>query len=624
MLLAIFLISADKPWDQQAEIAELKEQGRGPFLRHFIAIGLYLAAAANLGLTLILLGTLPWWTKDFGARAKSLTRPPAEKKLPARTFWLLLAGVVVLGAGLRLPLASRSLWWDELASVREAIVGAWTPKKDQPEELEFREAGWDRAAWFYLRPTNHPVASLSAKASDSVWRAVARPVEPHAVSDLAIRFPMLLCSLAAIAVAGVLGRRWGHSWVGLVAAVILAAHPWHIRYGIDARAYTFIVLWGGLGCLWLTLLFQSGGKWRYWWLFGLNQFLLVWSFLQTVILAGVLVLVAVFLIFQAWKKARDRWIAVGRLVVVNVCAGMAFFQIFGPNLYQMSTWFAKDLEAQGHPLTHALFKDFLSQWLFGLPFDWPAAPEAEGLPTLTRLSTEHPALFWLAVALVFCGGWWGIRALLKERGRIVWTAVGTLLAGGLLMAILGVTRAYFYHRFLIFILVPWTLMVAAGWCAMGKWVGTNLWRFARFGIPAACFLLYCLVSAPQISVLLRRPYEPQRNVTDFFASEAVEGQPPLRAVYGHGAQNFRVYDPGASLIYDHDSLVKVMMEAVATGRPLYVAYGHSGFNRATPSVAEGLTVMDDPRIFKPVASFPGIEPDFFYRVFEYIGQEAPQ
>ena len=53
--------------------------------------------------------------------------------------------------------------------------------------------------------------------------------------------PALLASCAAVILLGLLLRQWGHPGAGATAALVLAIHPWYIRYGVDARAYALVV-----------------------------------------------------------------------------------------------------------------------------------------------------------------------------------------------------------------------------------------------------------------------------------------------------------------------------------------------------------------------------------------------
>ena len=82
---------------------------------------------------------------------------------------------------------------------------------------------------------------------------------PGRINEFVLRLPGFATSLAAVALLGILMRLWGFPWTGLLAAFLLAMHPWHVRYGIEARGYTFVVLLTISGMVMLTWLMSRFG-----------------------------------------------------------------------------------------------------------------------------------------------------------------------------------------------------------------------------------------------------------------------------------------------------------------------------------------------------------------------------
>ena len=82
--------------------------------------GLRLAAWINSGLLLVLIATSNLWT-----RAHPSNLPPSAFRLPPspRWFWPLTLLAILTCLGLRLPLASKSLWWDESWVVMQVTHG---------------------------------------------------------------------------------------------------------------------------------------------------------------------------------------------------------------------------------------------------------------------------------------------------------------------------------------------------------------------------------------------------------------------------------------------------------------------------------------------------------------------
>jgi hypothetical protein len=65
---------------------------------------------------------------------------------------------------------------------------------------------------------------------------------------------------------------------------------------------------------------------------------------------------------------------------------------------------------------------------------------------------------------------------------------------------------------------------------------------------------------------------------------------------------------------------KILQQAKEQQRSLFVIQGYNGFNRSEESpehrkMAEGFKYLDDKTLFTEVAAFPGIDPEFYFRVF---------
>ena len=219
------------------------------------AMGLRYAAWINIGLLILLLVTSKWWTRPF---SKSPISNLKSQILNSRWFWPLAILAMLTCLGLRLPLASKSLWWDESWVMFQAVHGKWRPDSKQPGQLKFQPHDWKRCAFYYQKPTNHVPMSLAQKASLSVWRKLSGAGRGE-FSDLAARTPALIASCAAVLLLALLLRSWGWPGAGAAAAFLLALHPWHVRYGVDARAYAFVVPLCIAGMFAVSRIWQSRG-----------------------------------------------------------------------------------------------------------------------------------------------------------------------------------------------------------------------------------------------------------------------------------------------------------------------------------------------------------------------------
>ncbi|MEO6247883.1 MAG: glycosyltransferase family 39 protein [Sphingomicrobium sp.] len=130
-----------------------------------------------------------------------------------RHFHLWLAAIVALGLTLRILAGVSGLWMDEAWSVIFA-----------------RAAGDPLGVFFRLNhDNNHHLNTL--------WLQLVGMRAP----PLAMRAPAILCSTIAIAVAARLARRDGDV-TALVTASLLAASPFFVLYGSEARGYALVTL----------------------------------------------------------------------------------------------------------------------------------------------------------------------------------------------------------------------------------------------------------------------------------------------------------------------------------------------------------------------------------------------
>ena len=312
-----WVLFADKPWAVSAAAAERAAAGEKPLLAHHISRGLWYGFLGCASAGLFLLATWKRWCRKLPAPSRTVSLQ--AERLPAGIFWMLTLAAVVLGGWVRWNLANRSLWWDEIWSVKHASLG-YLKADGEPEtsELRFIKRDWATTLWNYRKPTNHPAVSSTSRISQGFWRRFSGS-EQHEFNELAVRAPTFLAGLASILCIALLVRRWGFATGAVVAAFFLAMHPWHMRYGTEARAYSFAVLWTILGCLWLTYaMSEQRSRWRPWLLFGLNQLLITWSLPNGVFYAAAFAVIGVLVIWHQWPRRDDAAMAVWRLIAVNI------------------------------------------------------------------------------------------------------------------------------------------------------------------------------------------------------------------------------------------------------------------------------------------------------------------
>lgn len=620
LLCAAWLIWGDKPWEVAREIEKLRAAGKSLKTHHYAVPVFYWTAAVNLVLALLLLSAARWW-------ARPLPDPIGSPITPApRYWWPVLVAVVILGSALRLPLASKSLWWDEMWQTKFTASGYYLGEPGAPaESRRYGAASWERAFWYTPRPTNHPMAAVPARLSHLAWKAVVSPAGATDYSNLALRLPTLLISALTLILIACVGRALGQPGLGLAAALLLALHPWHIRYGVDVRGYAYLMLWTTCALFALARLAAGNGGWKTWSCLGLAQFGIVWSYFLAALLAVPLAAGAWILAWRRWRGP-GRWVAVGRWLLAHVLAGMLFLQVMGPNLVQMKEFLTeKDLnQAGGQTISAAHLADIATNALLGLPYSVSQihAGGGEGFAAPAPLTSflaafrEMPlvagtAAFFAIVALLA-----GLVAAAANR-RLV--AFGAVLVGAVLLAgFFALLGSFFYARFFIFLLPPVVLLIAWGALSLGRRLP---WKHGAAVVPLVVIGMIVAASWGRARELLTLPMAPLDDVAAVWrdAIGAPFGEPARRAVipvgYGHGLEPVEVLVPERRIALSAGDLEKLENEARNKGARLIVALGHRGLNAA--HIRDGVERLENSGHYRPLAAFSGIEADYYFRVFEY-------
>ncbi len=551
-------------------------------------LGTHWSTLAALALLIVALLTLRWWHPP----ASPVASPPVPAPRASRWFLPALAGIVLLGAALRVPLATGSLWWDELWNVKYATVGEWRQEAGNADEVRFVPTSWTRAAWYYNKPTNHPVLTLPSKAAHEVWRTLTRPENPGAFSELVLRLPVLLGGLTAMILTALLTRRLAGERAGLFAAILMAVHPWLIRYGVDARSYGLAVAFMAAAVFSLERATSDDARHReaWWWAFGACQFLLMWSHVlaHLAVCAG-LFAAAVWLILRRGGDGKGRQLA--RLVIINAVAAALLLVAFLPNLLQAATWGERNDD--GNLLTADYLLRTLTQIVAGM----------EPPPAVSEISPEWAGMlccFMTGAALAVIGG----MVLLKQKSGAAVILLASLAATFVFLVVVHLTGFYFYHRFIIMVMIPVAVLVAAG-----------LSRLPGPVLPAAALLGFANLTFPQTRLLLTRSYAPFRETAAGLRAEAAHHPGKVIPVgYGLGSHVMQCYYPEMRDIRGNAAraLQDLIDQARRENRPLLVALGYEGLNRM--NLPDGFKLLDDPVLFEKISTRHGLEPEFTFHL----------
>ncbi len=579
-----------------------------------VAVGLQLAARLNLVALLLLLATAGWWLRPWmGPVVKALTivRKSAANGPAGRSRWLVAAllGVVLLGTGLRLPLAQKSLWWDELWVIRQCTHGQWKedPKAAEPGGLKFSPTTWKRCAFYYQKPTNHVPMALLQKTSLSLVQPWLGLPEGE-FSDLVARLPTLLLSALSIALIGALLWTWGVPAGGVLAvALAFAVHPMAIRYGVDARGYALVLPLVVSALLAGTRLIRSAGRETLGWVWlGLNQCLWLWAFPHGLVDVLVMTLLLAWLLVRAQAENRDRFTVLRRLVLTHGLSGLLFVQLFLPNLMQARRWVGQ--ENQGHQLDASILKDTISQVLTGLRWKEPGGGThlPEGLVDAASL-WGAPGLGAVMLCLIFGGLLLGLQTGWQRREPGTVLLAGLLASGALFACVSYGLGLYYYSRFAIALVPAVGLSLALGWTGLGQWRGR---------LAAALLALAAGAGLAGLPSLLQRPIEPVRDVTDYLRTMTDAGKTGRVLAYGHGREAVMVYLPLAEPVETVEQILAAQKAAKSQGQKLFLVVGHLSFNRSL--LPQGFAVFEEPTRFKEVAQFNGLGLAHHYRVYEAL------
>lgn len=606
------LIGIDKPWE--LGLAERLDAGKNLTIDQDIALGFF---GALLFTTLVSLAgflSAPWWAAPLPPSMRPpppATTPPAIALSP-RAFWIPVLLAVVLCGALRLPLASKSLWWDETWTLQRVVLGQWERDDENPDSLEWKDRDWQRTFFYYQKPTNHIAFSVLSRASVEAWQAITGS-ERDKFSEIAFRLPSILAALASVVVIALFARQLGFPRAGVGAAFLLALHPWHIQYGIDGRAFSMVVLLSML-CVMLLIAGVRTVRWPWWFALALCQTLLLWAFPYAIFLCALVLPATLAAVPLALRDPAARSAAIGRFLASNFLTAVSLMFLIGPLVPQLMKWTDK---IHGNTMIDTPFlRELAANLLAGMAWDRGNGRGWFGIPTLDQLPPYAvTTAFAVAAALALLGL---ARACLRSKAFTP-VLLAYILVAPFAIWIAYLDTHYFYTRYVIYALPAILLFTAVGATGLAALAPARsrpavAWTLLTILVVSATWLW-----SPRIGLLLERPVSPNREVARHI--EARNQATPggiLAAGFNLGGRKPDAYFREIRFVDDLADLQAVCALARERGQPLYLFYGYDTFNRFNEP--EPFAYLDDPALFTQTAEFFGIEPDFHYKVFRYSGR----
>jgi len=383
--------------------------------------------------------------------------PPLHPEPPAmppisRRVWAALCGITLAGAALRLyGLASRSLWYDEGASLylrRYVDLSGSLFVADNTNEAPMMAV----LSWLWYGVIIQGLTDLPPTAwqSDFLIRLL-----PFALGVLSIPLVFLVARRVAL-----------DNTAGIIAAILLATSPFFIHYAQELRIYAFVVP-VALAAVYCMLQALDTNKLRYWAGFIAAEAVLMYSHLFQM---WTIFFLSVFFVlsFRAYGRRLVGWTAWHALMMVLITPALIIawhmneivqgiiFQWYGKPTWKTGLITFKNLMAGYGPTVWAYWTVFalaLGFWGLGLVAlarrRWPMAVLVAVMSTgpvvasiilwsQQQFSFYEHRLFIVSGLVALFGISAGLRAL---PGRVCWAALAVYLA-----AITPMLRDYYQDR----------------------------------------------------------------------------------------------------------------------------------------------------------------------------------
>ena len=578
-----------------------------------VKLGQWWGALAALGLVAMLAVSAKWWAQP----AAPDTAAPAPSPRTPRWFWPIVGLAMLATATMGTMRLNHDLWDDEEYTLRRFVQGDYRPVKDaQDGTVEFREIGAGRAFHDYRKPNNHILHSILARISVAVWKPF-RDRDGAPFSEAALRIPAFLFGIASIATIALLLKELGLARAGVLAAIILAVHPWHIRYASEARGYSMVLcLLPLLLVFWLRAL--RDGSWRWWIAVAASTFALLYTYPATLYPVVFLNLLGLLLII-AGRAAHGRPVALARWFATSTAAAAVFIVLFSPCVPQLLAYLAKE-QSQGG-MGDWWLREFGAQLFAGMAW-FKSKDLAAAQPELFAAATQHPVLFqtvMTAVIILVAAG----MLRLVSRGLLSAAVAVTLVAPAALAYVAAARSGTFlYEWYLIYLLPGVVALLAAGIDLTGQPFRRFAWGAAVPAVLLGMLLVgYFRLTAEARQWLLTRPLQPMSESVLLTRGTTLPNYPGHdRVITASFNTPAFLYDPHGVVIKTMEDLQTLMRQSEEQGVPLYLNVGNPW--AASYHHPEMFKLTTESPSFEVIARLPGYDPTLDRIVARYIPPDS--
>ena len=592
--LVVYLLAAPKPWAID-DAVKVWAWGGG------------LVALCGV---IFLLATAKLWAAPPGHVAATFATPATP-----RWFWPLVVAAMGVTALMGATRLHHDLWADEELTLRLFVQGGYKPDpKSSDSAVVFKEFGAGRAFHHYNIPNNHVLHSILARLSVSTWRVFRSPEGPP-FSEAALRIPAYLFGIFSVAALALLLKECALPRAGIIAAFLLALHPWHIRYASEARGYSMLLTFLPLMVVFWMRAMRTN-RWRDWTGFGAMQFCLIYTFPAAIYPVGTLAVITLLFFAVRALRGHPGPLAALRWFVSCVSGGILFVLLFAPCVPQFLEYLKSGSTSRG-VMGRQWTAEFAS-YLFAGSSWFKSGDLAAPQPELKDYAASSPVMFFVltgAAALFALAG----ATRLARRGALTSATMLALVVPGVFSyAAASVTGVYLFEWYLIYTLCGAVMLVAAGLDATGAlWRGKSSEWVAPAVITAVFLAGYLDMTQGIRNWLLTKPLEQVERSVLLTRPTTLPNYP------GHNdvitacfSQHPYLYDPHIVRLKTTDELVGLMRRSDAEGKPLYLNVG--GIPAAHVFQPEMTQLLLSSPQFEIVARLPGWESYWDRIVARYV------
>ena len=589
-------------------LAEIHASGQPGSTLDYAAYWVPKAASGGIVIVVLLLLGMRWLARPLPS-ITPIPASPAPGRNAGRGLLVFTLVMMIYSGFANAPRLHFGLWGDEESTMRKSVVGQF--QRNREGKLELDAPTWTETLFRYRDPNNHPLNSVLSRLSHTAFAGDLTRPDGFYFDERALRLPVFVAGLLGLAAVAWVGWVVGKPAVGGLAVLLLAVHPWFVRYGVETRGYGLLLLFTPLamGCL---IRAAQHGRWRWWIGYGFAQFFILWSYPGALHLLVALNMSAVGMVFFL-KGATRGWCLAQMGRWLTACAlGAVLSTLLLLPLVQPLLFYLKLARMQG-PMPAAWYPDAAAWLLTGMPW-YPWEP---GNP-LCWSWEQSAGGAWKAAGVLFMGGtlalgilgWW-------KQGGISRALLPAIMLHAPLFVLQSRISSGFIYTWYLLPALSGVVLLAAG----------VLWfpfrRSAIILVPGLAFLIGHTAEAVQL--LRQHPIEQMREGTKLTRAVSLPTDPRIDGVMTVDVvMTTRGYDAAVLPMADDDDVQfkKYLAEADAKQKPLFVHFGSPGFALAVrPRV---MALVRNPLFFEPVATLPGMDVPYTRQIFRYLPGSVKQ